>query len=393
MSNTLTGLVRTLYTRGADVVSRELTGFIPAVTHNPALSDGGDIRRAAKDQTVTVHVSPARTAANATASQLPPDTGDATQGTVNITISKSRSVPIRYEGEEIQSLENSGIFDKVFADDVQQSIRTLVNEIETDLGSLYAKASRAHGTAGTTPFGTANNLTDSAGAARILDDNGCPDDGERQLVLGSAAWANLRGVQSVLFKVNEAGTSDMLRRGMADELHGFALRKSKQVASHTKGTMTGLDFNGGEPIGETSWVVDGGDSGTLVNGDVLTAAGDTNKYILTDGSDVTGSASGTLVMAEPGLVVAAADTVELTVGNSYTANMAFHRSAIVLATRGLALPRGGDSAASTALFADPMTGLVFEIAEYKEHLRAHWQVRIAWGYELIKPEHTCILLG
>jgi hypothetical protein len=41
---------------------------------------------------------------------------------------------------------------------------------------------------------------------QILDDNGSPQT-DLHLVMGSAAMANLRGKQSVLFKVNEAGTA------------------------------------------------------------------------------------------------------------------------------------------------------------------------------------------
>lgn len=51
-------------------------------------------------------------------------------------------------------------------------MRTLVNEVESDLAALYVKASRACDTAGTAPFGTAGNLTDTAGTLRILEENG-----------------------------------------------------------------------------------------------------------------------------------------------------------------------------------------------------------------------------
>ncbi|MCV5555576.1 P22 coat - protein 5 family protein, partial [Escherichia coli] len=85
----------------------------------------------------------------------------------------------------------------------------LANEVEADLGALYFGPSRAVGTAGTTPFGVKDDLSDAALARQVLEDNGAPTT-DLQMVLGSTAIANLRGKQSVLFKVNESGTEQLL---------------------------------------------------------------------------------------------------------------------------------------------------------------------------------------
>ncbi|MFX6330770.1 P22 phage major capsid protein family protein, partial [Acinetobacter baumannii] len=81
-----------------------------------------------------------------------------------------------------------------------QAMRTLVNEMETDLANLFAGASRATGTAGTTPF--ASTLTDTAQARRILSDNGAPLS-DLQLVIDTAAGASMRTLTQ-LTKANEA---------------------------------------------------------------------------------------------------------------------------------------------------------------------------------------------
>ena len=96
MANTLTDLTPDLYA-ALDVVSRELVGLIPSVSR-----DSG-VERAALNQTVRSFVTPASTAADITPGQLAPDTGDQTIGNKTITISKSRGVPVRWNGEEQES--------------------------------------------------------------------------------------------------------------------------------------------------------------------------------------------------------------------------------------------------------------------------------------------------
>lgn len=387
MANTLTNLIPEMQ-EALDVVSREMVGMIPAVSRNTS------VERAALDQTVRIPITPeASTAAN-TAGVTAPDTGDQTITNTTITISKSKHVPVRWNGEETKGLQNAGTFGSIQAQRFYQGMRALVNEIEADLwGAAYIKASRAYGTAGTAPFGTAADMSDFAGVARILDENGAPVN-DRQLVLGHAAIANLRGKQSGLFKVNEAGSADMLRNGMTDRIQNFAIRHSDAVGIHTKGAMTGFDINNGsgEAVGQTSLTFDGGTVNTTgsVAGDVVTLAGDSNKYIV---NTTTTSTSGELVINKPGLLIAAADTTEITVGNSYTANLAFDRSAIVLATRLPAMPEGGDAAKDSVIVVDDRSGLAFEVALYKQFLQNVFHVRLAWGYAAIKPEHIATLLG
>jgi hypothetical protein len=198
--NTLTGLIPTLY-EALDVVSRELVGLIPAV------STDSSIARAAKNQTVMSFATPAVTASDVTPGVTAPNDGDQVIANIPITISKSRYVPIRWNGEEQLGVNSGPGALRIMADQFAQAFRTLVNEVEVDL-ALTGRlgASRAFGAAGTTPFGTASDLSDFAGVRQILEDNGAPTSALRY-VGGSAAIANLRGKQSVLFKVNEAGTT------------------------------------------------------------------------------------------------------------------------------------------------------------------------------------------
>lgn len=381
MANTLTDLIPS-FTEALDVVSREMVGMIPAVRRDTSVD------RVALNQNLIIPITPALATATNTAGVTAPDTGDNTIANVQVTIDKSKHVPVRFNGEETRGLQNAGTFSSIRSQLFYQAIRVLVNEMETDLWLAgYKASSRGYGTAATAPFGTAADMTDFAGAARILDENGCPMT-DRQLVLGHAAIANLRGKQSGLFKVNEAGSPDMLRNGMTDRIMGFALRHSDAITTHTKGTGTSYLLNDAtSAVGDTTITVDTG-SGTLLAGDVVTFAGTNDKYIAN-----TALATGSFTIGKPGLVVAETDNDALTIGNTYTPNLAFDRNAIILASRMPAMPEGGDAAEDMVTIVDPVSGLVFEIALYKQFLQNVYHVRSAWGVKGVKSDHIATLLG
>lgn len=381
--NTLTGLIPTLY-EAMNVVSREMVGFIPACTR-----DSG-AERAAVNQTVRVPIGDSGALEDITPGATPASTGDTTVGYADVTITKSKAAPIRWNGEEQLAVGTTGTFNKVLADQFAEGMRKLVNAIEIDL-AVAAKvgASRAYGTAGTTPLGTASDLSDMSETARILDDNGCPTS-DRQFVFNSAAISKLRGKQSVLFKVNEAGSSDMLRTGMTDILEGFAVRYSAGLQLHTKGTGASYLVNNASniAIGGTAIAADTG-TGTILAGDIATFAADgNNKYVV--GSALSG---GSFSINKPGAIIALPDNNAITVGNNYTPNIAFRRSALVLAARAPAVPQGGDSADDSMMIVDPISGLQFEVRVYRQYRQVKFEICLAWGVAAIKGEHIAILLG
>lgn len=378
MANTLTNLTPDLY-EALDTVSRELVGLIPSVTLD------ANAERAAKGQTIRSAVAPASTAADITPAQTAPDTGDQTITNKTISISKSRGVPVRWNGEEQRGLNANGPgYNNILRDQFAQAMRTLCNEVESDLADLYSSSSRAYGTAGTTPFGSAGNFSDASEALRILKDNGSPLTGN-QLVVSSAAGAKMLGLQS---RYDVQGNDSLLRQGVMLSTAGMDIRESAQVNSHTQGTGTSYLVNDAAlAVGDTVIAADTG-SGTIVAGDVVTFAGDSNKYLVT-----TALAAGSFTIAAPGLRTAVADNSAITVGGDYTANMAFNRSAIVLVTRAPARPIEGDLAEDVMIMTDPRSGISFEVSMYKEYRQVHFEVALAWGVYAVKPEHMAVLLG
>jgi hypothetical protein len=381
--NTLTGQINNIY-EALDIVSREMIGFIPAVSKNSSAE------MAAKDQIIRIPIAPATGLTLISPANVSPDTGEQTIGYTDMKISKAYMAPVKWNGEEQKSLE--GRAGNIMRDQFAQAFRALSNQVETDLASLYKYASRAYGTSATTPFGS--SLEDAAQIKKILDDNGCPDDGQRSLIINTAAGVKLRG-QAGLTANYAAGTTETLRRGVLLPIFGMDIRESAQVAAHTKGTATGYDCTAVEPIGETTIACDGSDSGTILAGDVVTntTAADGVKYVVNSGSTLTTAASGNFIINNPGLVLATSIGNEWTTQGSYRANLAFHKSAIQLITRAPLMPEGGDAADDVMIVTDPVSGISFQIALYRQYRQVHFEVGLAWGYAAIKPEHMAILLG
>lgn len=386
--NVLTGLIPTIYA-ALDHVQRELVGVIPGVTLD------AQVARAAVGQTVSSPVTPAASATDITPAVIPPDDGNQTIGQTTVTISKSRRVPIRWNGEEVRGINYGPGVNVIFRDQVAQALRTLVNEMETDVTAEARKgASRAVGAAAATPFGTANDLTDSSNVLQVLEDNG-GQGLERSLVLSTSAMNNIRGKQAVLFKVNEAGTAELLRLGTLGLLHGSQVRQTASLKKVTKGTGAAYTTDAaGYAVGATALTLITG-TGTVLAGDIVTFAGDTNKYVVVAGV----AAPGVITIGNPGLRVAiAASATAMTIGADFTPSLLYAKSAIVLATRAPALPkdpngREMDMAVDRMMVTDPLTGLSFEMAVYVQYRQIQYEISAAWGQKSVKQENVVVLLG
>jgi len=385
-TTTITGLVPTIF-EAFDIVAAEQVGFIPAVSRDASPE------RAAVGQTIRSPVVGAMAAEDLTVDNVSASAPDQTINYVDMSITKARSVPFGITGEETLGLGDQMAV--VNRDRISQALRTLRNEVETDLAALHASASRAYGTFNTTPFGTADVFTDFAQPKKILKDNGAPQS-DLHMVLGGEAIANMTGKQSSLFKVNEAGSEDLLRNGRLGRVVGWDIHDSAQVKeSVTVGTNNGSAATtaAGFALGATTIALGSAGTGTIIAGDIITIAGDTNKYLVVSGEgDV--SDGGSITIAAPGLRVAigTSATVVTTIAAT-NRNMFFHRSAIQLATRAPAMPDGGDSADDVMVITDPYSGIGFEFCVYRQKRQVRWEVNLAWGVNMNKAEFAGVLIG
>lgn len=383
-ANTLTNLIPELYA-GLDVVSRELVGFIPSVNRNTG------VERAAVGQSVRWPVSPELTTTSVTPSMAIPEPTDRTIGTDSMAITRAERVDFGWTGEEQAGLSAGVGYLTIQADLFAQGLRTLVNMIETDIAiEAAANASRAVGTAGTTPF-SGTDLEDAALVRQVLDDNGAPAS-ERSLIINTSAGVKMRK-HAQLSKVNEAGTTMTLRDGELLNLFGQSVKESAAVQRFVKGTAAGATTNAaGYAVGARSITLAAVGTGTIRKGDVVNFAGDSDKYIAA--ADVAAVSGAVLTLVAPGLrkAIPAAATA-ITIGNTSVRNVGFTRTAIGLAVRPPFLPQGGDAALDSEILTDPRSGLSFEVRMYAGYRKVMTEVSAAWGAKVINPRHVAHLLG
>lgn len=370
--------------KALDVVSNEPAGILGAVSHD------ANVERVAKDQVIRSFVAPAASLTDFTPGQAIPDSGNHTIGNVTMTISKERLYQIRYTGKDQKQLNSSYGWKSVFQDQIEQGLRSFRNEMASDLTGLYAKASRAVDPSGTTLFDGAD-YNDVANVRKILVDNGAPVS-DLQLIVNTNAGAALRG-NAQYAGANTAGREDIVRRGILLDVHNMKIAEDANIVTKTVGDATSATTdNAGYAVGATVLTLASAGTNSILAGDHITLAGDTNEYVVASG-DADVSDGGTITLAAPGLRQAIpASTTAITVEADTQMNMAFSRNAIHLATRLIDMPEGGDVAVDSTVIRDPHSGMAYELRRYNEFGQVSFFLAAAWGFEMIKPEHCALLV-
>jgi hypothetical protein len=379
---TLTDIAAEIYA-ARDIVAREAAGAVTSVIVNSS-----EVTRAAYGETVKSHKTAKPTLnTSITPSMTIPSGDDQTVGSDTMTLNKTVNVTIPMTGENVRTLENGVGYEAVVRDMFAQALRVCVNAIESYVCSVIHKAaSRAIGTAGTTPFASDFDLI--ADVRKVLFDNATPFDGRTSLILDSAAGTKLRQLAQ-LQKVNESGDSNLLRRGELLNLQGFSLKESAGIARHTAGTGTGDTLSGTPAIGATELTLSAFADGEYVAGDVIVIEDDPNQYVITSADDATEK----VTIGQPGLLVTGVNGKTITRAANHTANIAFHQLAVELAIRPPLTPYGGDAAVDAMVIGDPATGLVFEVAEYRGYKMNMFDITAYYGVKVWKPEFVAKLLG
>lgn len=384
MANTLTAITDDAF-KAAEIVGNEPAGILNAVmlnTSSEGAAQGASVKSVRTAET-TINTS-------ATPAMTIPEGDDQTFSELSMAMDQVASARYNITGEEQKQLNSNYDFETIHGSRLLRAFRGLRNQIASQSATLiYKFASRATGTAGTTPF--ASDFDVLADLRKIHEDNGFWMPGEMSVVMGTGAAANLRKLTN-LQTANTAGGDTMLRRGDLLDLLGYELYSDKNLGIHTKGTGTSYDVDlvAGYSAGDTTIHVDTG-TGTILAGDVVTFSGDTS-YGYVVGTGFAGDGDGDIILNDPGLQAAVADNEDLVIGNNYTYNLGICRQAVEIAARPMAAP-SNDAADEVIRVPDVISGLEFEIRIYGGYHKSLVSINVVYGARAWEPGGLAILMG
>jgi len=394
MPNVFTAIQPVLF-EAAQIVSQEAIGFLDAIN-----LDFSSTKPVALGDTCYVPYAGVGALETFTPAAVTSEGAASTASSVAVQIQAIKKITWNMTGEQILSLENATMNQEWLRQKIAQAMRALRNAAEAACGvALLQGASRAVGTAGTNPFNAAT-LVNITAARKQLRMNGAPNS-DLHLVMdltASEALLNLGVVQNFY----QAGTAAQLEKGVFLDKMGFKMHESGNVATHVKGGGANYVIEAaGASIGDGYVNVDGGNSGTILAGDIVTFAGgtaDTNNYVVVNNGTAnavstgtaSGAAAGTIYLGRPGLKIAKVNDQAMTIGNAYAGNLAFHKMSTVGIIRQPQMP--ANPTIATTMITDEFgcSYLLCDIAQYGQR---SWELIMAYGFRVVQQEHVVIMMG
>lgn len=305
---------------------------------------------------------------------------------------------------------------------ITPAITALANKIDSSGLALYKNVWNSVGTPGTAP----TSMLTALAAGQKLDENGCPVDEKRSLVLSPAGQSAFVGAGLASFNDSDA-LSKQYKKGRMAEAMGFAWKMSQNVATHTSGAPDGsyavdttISTEGVATI-HIDGLTTAATTACFKEGDVIQIAGvyavnpqtkistgSLMQFVVTADTDSTGNEiaalpiSPAIYLTGPYQNVSAypVDGAAVTLfghATSYasklsSANLAYHRDAFALGMADLALPGGVDMASRAS---DPDSGLSLRIVRAYDINNDVFPCRIdvLYGWKTIYPELACRIQG
>jgi hypothetical protein len=310
---------------------------------------------------------------------VPPAVTAVTPTSVPITLSQWKEAPFAIDDKGIAQIGMG-----VLPGQASEAIKTLANLIDGYLWGLCHAGGGFYGysgVAGTTPFAT--DLSEYLTAVNIADQQLMPAD-PRFVILDTFAKANALGTNAVQNAAWRGDGGAAFRAGQIGEVLGAMWDYSQNVPSHTAGTWTNAGTVSGTNAAAQKVVNLTGGTGSILAGDIVTFAGDTQTYSV---DSATGTAPTTAIVVSPALVVAHSSSEVVTVKATHKVNLLFHRDAIAFAMSPLQdTARLEGVPANTAVAVDAESGLSLRLEVTRQYKQTQWAFDALYGGAVIRPQ-------
>lgn len=384
MANTLTAVTPRLLAQG--LLALRQVCIVPQLVNMGYSGLAGE-----RGSSIDVPI-PSAIAAQAVApGATPPSTADVAPTSVSITLNSWYEAPFYLTDQDMLTAMNGTI-----PMQASEAVKSLAVRVNSDILALYKNVYGYAGTAGTTPL--ASDTSAITSTRKVLNTQLAPMD-DRRFLLDPNADGNALALPAFQY-VNQGGNDSVMKEGQLGRRLGFDFYMSQLMPTHTAGAQTGTITVSGATAAAASSLTQtitlasaSSSSIAYLQGDILTFAGDTQTYVVTNVSGVTVGASATgSVTISPGLQLAKAGGEAVSIKASHTVNLAFHRDAFAFATRPLVSSAEGlGNIIQTAT--DPESGLTLRLEISREHKRTRFSYDVLYGCQCIRPQLAARLAG
>lgn len=309
---------------------------------------------------------------------------------------------------------------------IKPAVTALANDIDYQgLSMVKSSVWNSVGTPGTQPATQAEALALALGAGQKLDENGCPVDDKRSMVVNPASQAAMVKGLAGLYNQQAAVSKQYMKGRMFDAL-GFMWKMDQNVAMHSTGAVAGTPAvkTTIAAEGATAIAVDGitgSITGCYKAGDVIQiggvyavnpvtkqSTGSLMQFVVTADTDsdtneiaslpispaiyLTGPYQNVSAYPVDGGLITLFGHATSYASKVSPVNVAFHESAFVLGMADLELPGGVEMAARAV---DPDAGLSIRIVKDYDINNDVQPCRldVLYGWKAVYPELACRVQG
>ena len=364
-----------------DYVLRNPQGALSAITMDNVAARG------TVGQTTRYFTSTPQTTRQFSPGVTPPELGAQDYGNRELKLEQHEVCDILWNGEEMREMATNGVgMNPMINASIQESLKKLTNAQEQYVTRKLAEAAGS-GQEAHSGLLFDTDIDDAHLAYEHFQEQGVSLD-QLSLVVDPRMATRIKRLPA-LNKVNTAGTSDTLRRGVIGDIGGMDIRVSTELYEHAAGTATGATLQNNQSAGDKDVVIAAGGSGSIVAGDLVEING-VEYGVETGAADI--SAGATITLKNPGLKEDATATDAVTVINSASAAKRYtvlDRNSFILSTRALALDE--DMANDVMTIVDANTGMPFQVREYLLYGQKKIEIHSVWGGAAIKDEGIRLL--